>query len=66
MDFYKKMMTLSVAWSEEDEQFIALVPQLPGLSAFGDTWEEAAKIAEEVAEDMIQIQIEDGELKKVE
>lgn len=64
MGFYKKLLTLNVSWSEENEQFVALVPQLPGLRAFGDTWEEAAKIAEEIAESMIQIQIEDGELEK--
>ncbi|MGE5284944.1 MAG: type II toxin-antitoxin system HicB family antitoxin [Actinomycetota bacterium] len=32
-----------VAYSDEDEGFIATVPELPGCSAFGDTEEEAIK-----------------------
>lgn len=32
---------VSVKWSDEDNGFIATVPQLQGLSAFGETQEEA-------------------------
>jgi len=32
-----------VAYSDEDEGYIATVPELPGCSAFGDTEEEAIK-----------------------
>lgn len=31
----------SVRWSDEDEAFIALCPEFPGLSAFGETAAEA-------------------------
>jgi len=31
----------SVRWSDEDEAFIALCPEFPGLSAFGDSAPEA-------------------------
>ena len=37
-----------IAWSEEDEEYIATCSSFPGLSAFGETEEEAlreAKIA---------------------
>ncbi|MFZ2223814.1 MAG: type II toxin-antitoxin system HicB family antitoxin [Candidatus Deferrimicrobium sp.] len=32
-----------VSWSDEDDGYIATVPELPGCSAFGDTEEEAIK-----------------------
>jgi hypothetical protein len=32
-----------VFWSDEDEGYIAVVPHLPGCSAFGDTPEEAVR-----------------------
>ncbi len=33
--------SISVKWSDEDKGFIATVPELEGLSAFGETQEEA-------------------------
>lgn len=33
--------SVSVKWSDEDKGFIATVPELPGLSAFGETRERA-------------------------
>lgn len=35
--------SLVVQWSEEDQAFIAIVPELEGLSAFGETVEEAVR-----------------------
>ena len=38
----------NIAWSEEDQAYLATCPAFPGLSAFGDTEEEAiteAKVA---------------------
>ncbi|MDG6256680.1 MAG: type II toxin-antitoxin system HicB family antitoxin [Methanomicrobiaceae archaeon] len=32
-----------IIFSEEDEGFIAVVPELPGCSAFGETEEEALR-----------------------
>ena len=37
-----------VAWSEEDENWVATCPDFPMLSAFGDTVEEALNEATEV------------------
>jgi len=34
---------IMVAYSDEDEGYIATVPELPGCSAYGDTEEEAIK-----------------------
>ncbi len=35
--------TIGIFYSEEDEGYIAVVPELPGCSAFGETPEEALK-----------------------
>ena len=35
--------TIEILYSEEDEGYIAVVPELPGCSAFGETPEEALK-----------------------
>lgn len=37
--------SVSIYWSDEDECFVALVPEFPGLSVFGETREEALKEA---------------------
>lgn len=52
--------SMLIRWSDEDECFIATIPEFPGLSAFGDTRSEAAKEAEIVLEGFIEIYKEDG------
>ena len=37
------MYAIEIFYSEEDEGFIAIVPELPGCSAFGKTEERALK-----------------------
>jgi predicted RNase H-like HicB family nuclease len=37
------MYAIEIFYSEEDEGFIAVVPELPGGSAFGETQERALK-----------------------
>lgn len=37
------MHTINIFYSEEDEGYIAVVPELPGCSAFGETEEETLK-----------------------
>ncbi len=40
---YKHKYAIEIFYSEEDEGYIAIVPELPGCSAFGETEEEALK-----------------------
>ena len=43
-----------IYWSEEDQAFIAEVPELPGCMADGETHVEAAKNAEQVINEWIE------------
>jgi antitoxin HicB len=52
--------SVSLAWSDEDNGYIALIPELPGLSAFGETPEEAAQEAKIAAEGFLEVYEEDG------
>lgn len=52
--------SILVQWSDDDEGFIAIIPELPGLSAFGETPEEATQellIAQKL---YIKVHKEDG------
>lgn len=51
----------NVLWSPEDQSFIATIPELPGLSAFGQNREEAIQNAFEAAQGMVEVMEEDGE-----
>lgn len=50
-----------IKWSDADDGFIATVPELEGLSAFGNTPEEAAKELSEAKELYLEVLEEDGE-----
>lgn len=45
--------SMSIFWSEEDDSFIALSPDFPGLSAFGGSREDAAREAGEALAAMV-------------
>ncbi|WP_319406134.1 toxin-antitoxin system HicB family antitoxin [uncultured Desulfosarcina sp.] len=47
-------------WSDEDEGYIAIVPELKGLSAFGETASEAIKELEVAKELYLKVFEEDG------
>lgn len=53
--------SVNILWSEEDKGFIATVPEFPGLSAFGETYEEALKETQAVLDGYISVLSEDGE-----
>ncbi|MCB9764479.1 MAG: toxin-antitoxin system HicB family antitoxin [Alphaproteobacteria bacterium] len=53
--------SVSLQWSEEDEGFIALVPEIEGLSAFGEDPAEAIGELMAVAEDFLQVLAERGQ-----
>lgn len=49
-----------VQWSDEDEGYIAIVPELPNVSAFGKTKEEALKQLEVAQKAVLEVYKEDG------
>ena len=51
---------IQIFWSEEDEAFVAVCQEFPGLSAFGETREEALKEAQTALGLMIEIYREKG------
>jgi predicted RNase H-like HicB family nuclease len=46
--------SFNIEWSDEDEEYIATCPAFPGLSAFGETEEEALKEAKIALEGFIE------------
>ncbi len=51
---------IQIFWSEEDESFIAICQEFPGLSAFGETREEALHEAQIALDLMIETYREKG------
>lgn len=45
---------LIIYWSEEDEAFIAEVPELPGCAADGETYQEALQNLEIIMQEWIE------------
>jgi predicted RNase H-like HicB family nuclease len=53
--------SINLVWSDNDENYVATIPEFPGLSTFGKTPEEAIKEAKTACELFIEDMIEDGE-----
>jgi len=51
---------IKLFYSEEDKGYIAIIPDLPGASAFGDTEEEAIKEIKTVEKMWIKVATEEG------
>jgi predicted RNase H-like HicB family nuclease len=49
-----------IYWSEEDNCFVAEVPELPGCMADGETYQEAVVNAEEIIAEWIETAKETG------
>jgi len=57
------MMTkyeMIIYWSEEDQAYIAEVPELAGCIADGSSYQEAVKNAEQVIDEWIETAVELG------
>lgn len=52
--------SFNLAWSDEDNDFVATCPEFPGLSAFGPTRQEALAEGEIALGLMIETCKEDG------
>lgn len=46
---------IEIFWSDEDEGYIAIAPDLPGCSAFGETEEEAIKEIHDAAASWLRV-----------
>lgn len=51
---------VNLMWSSEDDGYVATVPELPGLSAFGETVEEASREAAAAGAAFVRVLAESG------
>jgi predicted RNase H-like HicB family nuclease len=49
-----KKYEIIIFWSDEDDAYVAEVPELPGCMADGKTYQEALKNAEQIIEEWIE------------
>lgn len=52
--------TFQIFWSEADEAFVAICGEFPGLSAFGETHEDALREAQLALDLMVEAYKEKG------
>jgi len=52
--------TIQIFWSVEDDAFVAVCQEFPGLSAFGETREDALREAQTALDLMIETYREKG------
>ena len=56
----KTKYALHIFWSQEDEGFIVISDEFPGLSAFGETREEALEEAQIALDAMVETYLSSG------
>ena len=56
----KSTYSVIIQWSDEDKAFIATLPEFDGALTHGSTYEEAARMAEELLESLIESYEADG------
>lgn len=56
----KTKYAIHIFWSDEDEGFIAVCDEFPGVSAFGETREEALSESQIAIDAMVQTYLESG------
>jgi len=54
------MYKIEIFYSEEDEGYIAIIPGLPGCSAFGETEEETLKEVKIAKELWLEVALSEG------
>jgi predicted RNase H-like HicB family nuclease len=60
MDISMRKYEMIIYWSEEDQAYIAEVPELVGCMADGCSYQEAVKNAEQVIAEWIEAAVELG------
>ncbi len=51
-----------IFWSEEDDAFVAEVPELPGCMADGETYREALSNAEQITREWVETAKDTGRI----
>ena len=57
---YSSRHAIIIYWSDEDQAFIAEVPELPGCAADGQTYQEAVANVETIIQEWIETALELG------
>jgi len=55
----------NIEWSEEDQEYVATCPAFPGLSAFGESEEEALREGKIALEGFMQPRAESAALDEI-
>ncbi len=53
--------SMLIQWSEEDQVYVVTLPEFGAPKTLGETYEEAARMGQEVLELLIESTMEDGE-----